>query len=253
MKYQTIPLLAVLCLISTILGSQDIAYVTTDKTFTFPSAIETNITMDVDKQPLKLNELVKPVVYDIASKKYYYHSGQEWIPINNLSPADNTDLINLNNGNVRIGVGTAEQKLHIFGNTKISDSGNSDGKLFIGTTPSDESTAADYNLLVGGKAIMTELKVNVTNSWPDYVFDTEYSLMPINKLEDFINKNKHLPGIPSADQIKSENGFHVGDMQKKMLEKIEELTLYIIDLKKENETIKSELLAIKDQVKSKNK
>lgn len=257
MKYFTIPLITAFFLLTTLLSSQEIPYVSNGSKIISLSDLETknsdlNFTTPVGDQPLKLNERVKPVVYDVVNKSYYYHNGKEWIPITDRSTINNIDLINLNNGNVRIGVGTAEQKLHVFGNTKISDSGNSDGKLFIGTTPTDETSAAGYKLLVGGKGIMTELKVNVTNSWPDYVFDSSYKMMTLDELEQFINTNKHLPGIPNAFQVEKDKGFHVGEMQKTLLEKIEELTLHLIDLKKENEEMKSELNEIKRQISDSN-
>jgi hypothetical protein len=59
----------------------------------------------------------------------------------------------------------------------------------------------------------------------------------INDLEKFIKTNRHLPGIPNAEEV-ANNGIELGDMQARMLQKIEELTLYIIELKKENEEIK---------------
>jgi hypothetical protein len=64
--------------------------------------------------------------------------------------------------------------------------------------------------------------------------------MDLDELENSIKENGHLPGIPSAQYVK-ENGVSVGEMQKKMMQKIEELTLYVIQLKKENDAIKNEL------------
>jgi hypothetical protein len=77
-----------------------------------------------------------------------------------------------------------------------------------------------------------------TPCWiPDYVFADNYKLTSIDELEKFIKSNKHLPGIPNAEDV-ANNGIELGDMQARMLQKIEELTLYIIELKKENEEIK---------------
>lgn len=107
------------------------------------------------------------------------------------------------------------------------------GNVGIGTV----NTAAGYMLNVGGKAICEELKVQLEGSWPDYVFEKKYNLMPLDKLETFINTNKHLPNIPKASEVATE-GIEVGEMQRRMMEKIEELTLYIFELKKEIENIK---------------
>lgn len=68
----------------------------------------------------------------------------------------------------------------------------------------------------------------------DFVFDSDYDLPAIDDVDAFIQTNHHLPGIPSADEMKAK-GIDVGEMQVKLLQKIEELTLYVIELKKENE------------------
>lgn len=77
----------------------------------------------------------------------------------------------------------------------------------------------------------------------DYVFDQDYKLVSLESVEDYIKKNKHLPGIPSALQQACE-GVHVAEMGNLLLEKIEELTLYMIELKKENEELKQRLDSI---------
>ncbi len=73
-----------------------------------------------------------------------------------------------------------------------------------------------------------EIRVEDSGSWPDYVFDKNYDLMSLKELEESIEKNNHLPGLPSAAEVE-ENGFLVADMQKRVLEKVEELTLYTIE------------------------
>jgi hypothetical protein len=74
--------------------------------------------------------------------------------------------------------------------------------------------------------------------WQVFIFDDEYSLMSLEDLEKHIKTNKHLPGIPSAEEIEN-NGLMLGETQKLMMQKIEELTLYIIELKKEINNLKS--------------
>ena len=73
--------------------------------------------------------------------------------------------------------------------------------------------------------------------WPDFVFGENYKLTDILDLENFVKTNKHLPNIPKSKEL-VENGLEIGAMQALMMQKIEELTLYIIQLKKENELIK---------------
>ncbi len=97
------------------------------------------------------------------------------------------------------------------------------GNVGIGT---DNPT---YKLSVLGNIRATE--VVVETGWADYVFNNKYKLKPLNEVEEFIKQNNHLPGIPSAAEVEK-NGLHLGDTQKKMMEKIEELTLYIIQLNK---------------------
>jgi trimeric autotransporter adhesin len=109
-----------------------------------------------------------------------------------------------------------------------------DGRVAIGT----DTPANGYKLSVFGKAICEELVVQLKGAWPDYVFKKNYRLQPLAELEKFIAENKHLPNIPVAADIEK-NGLQVGDMQKKMIEKIEELTLYVIELKKEIDKLKN--------------
>ncbi len=71
-------------------------------------------------------------------------------------------------------------------------------------------------------------------SWADYVFAKDYKLMPLKEVEKFVTANKHLPGIDSAEVL-AKNGLDVAEMQSKQMEKIEELTLYIIDQDKKLE------------------
>jgi len=104
------------------------------------------------------------------------------------------------------------------GNVFVQDS------LLIGL----ETGATGYKLAVDGKIMCEELKVQSSDAWPDYVFASGYDLLPVSRLESHIRQYGHLPGIPSAKEVE-DDGIQVGKMQRKLLEKIEELTLYIID------------------------
>lgn len=81
---------------------------------------------------------------------------------------------------------------------------------------------------------------------PDYVFENDYDLKPLEEVEKYIDEHKHLPGIPSAKEIIAD-GFNLGDMQAKLLEKIEELTLHMIELNKKNARLEKELRVLKEQ------
>ena len=115
--------------------------------------------------------------------------------------------------------------------------GQEQGQVGIGITSTATLPHTDYLLAVDGKIICEEARVEMSQDWPDYVFEDGYTLMPLDELEEEINALGHLPGIPSADVVEKD-GLELGDMQRRMMEKIEELTLYIIDLKKEIDDLK---------------
>jgi len=100
-----------------------------------------------------------------------------------------------------------------------------EGFIGIGTT------SPDALLTVNGTIHSKEVNVALTGPLADYVFDTNYKLMPLHEVEQFVNVNSHLPEMPSADEV-SKNGLNMGEMQNKLLQKVEELTLYMIDQQK---------------------
>jgi hypothetical protein len=97
----------------------------------------------------------------------------------------------------------------------------------------------DFKLTVNGKIKAEEMQV-VVDVPADYVFEENYELKPLEEVEKFVKENKHLPGVPDAQTLISK-GWQVGEMNNKLLEKVEELTLYMIELKKENEKLKERL------------
>lgn len=112
-----------------------------------------------------------------------------------------------------------------------------DGKVGIGTTQIPDS----FKLAVAGRIIAEEIVVRLQSSWwPDYVFKPNYNLMPLHQVEQFVTTNNHLPGIPSAAEVQND-GISMGDMQNKLLQKIEELTLYIIEQDKKIKNLEEKL------------
>jgi len=108
------------------------------------------------------------------------------------------------------------------------------GNVGIGTLDPKE------RLSVNGKIRAQEIKVETAN-WPDYVFTKDYQLPSLSETEDHIKEKGHLPGIPSAEEVKT-NGVDLGEMNAKLLKKIEELTLYLIEIKKDHDLEKRDNL-----------
>lgn len=115
---------------------------------------------------------------------------------------------------------------------------NSNGYVGIGLTNPDKM------LTVNGAIHAKEIIVDVKSPLADYVFYPDYELMPLHKVEQFVKTNRHLPEIPSAAEVK-ENGLNMGEMQNKLLQKIEELTLYMIELQKQIEQQNEEIAKLK--------
>jgi hypothetical protein len=107
------------------------------------------------------------------------------------------------------------------------------GNVLIGKT-SQTNTA--YKLDVSGYARADKLVVNTTGA--DFVFDSAYRLPSLNQVEAYVRLNHHLPDIAPAAEMQKE-GLDVGENQTKLLQKVEELTLYLIEMKKENEELKA--------------
>ncbi|HEY8956405.1 MAG TPA: hypothetical protein VIM72_11375, partial [Chitinophaga sp.] len=91
----------------------------------------------------------------------------------------------------------------------------------------------DVKLAVNGDIRAKRVKVTATN-WPDYVFHPSYPLPGLMEVADYIHQHQHLPGVPSQAEVQREGSVDVGAMNETLLKKIEELTLYMIELKKEN-------------------
>ncbi len=111
------------------------------------------------------------------------------------------------------------------------------GNVGIGIISPSEKLSVNGNISAK-KIIATQ------TGWSDYVFNDDYKLRSLKEVESFIKKNKHLPEVPSAKEVE-EKGISVGDNQALLLKKIEELTLYMIELKKETLALKKESRSLK--------
>ena len=125
-----------------------------------------------------------------------------------------------------------------------------DATVTIGVWPKYDNSITNtdgHKLMVNGGILCQKIKViaNVPNS--DHVFEADYKLKSIYELKEFVKNNKHLPEIPSAKEFQ-ENGYNIGDMDDLLLRKIEELTLYLIQLKEEIDTLKTENSKLKQVI-----
>ena len=134
-----------------------------------------------------------------------------------------------NYAGIGIGYSTSDQTEY-SANTKFIVKNN--GFVGIGTTSPSEKLEVNGNALISGNIESKKVKVTATpGSVPDYVFAPSYELQALSDLEQYIKKNSHLPNIPNAKEIET-NGQNLGAIQLKLLEKIEELTLYTIEQEK---------------------
>ncbi|MEQ9405814.1 MAG: hypothetical protein RIM99_19640 [Cyclobacteriaceae bacterium] len=143
---------------------------------------------------------------------------------------NDAELWNFENGYFRIGTGNAE-RLRVAAN----------GNVGIGTT-----NTGTYKLEVNGAIKGTTLHTS-TQSWSDFVFEKEYKLRTLTEVENYISENKHLPEIPSEAEV-IKNGINIGEMNAKLLQKIEELTLYLIEQNKKLAVANSNIEELQKEV-----
>ncbi|WP_272149622.1 hypothetical protein [Tenacibaculum aiptasiae] len=124
---------------------------------------------------------------------------------------------------------------------------NNRNKVGIGTTTIPD----EYKVAIAGNVITEEIKVQLKANWPDFVFNKDYNLPTLEEVEKHIKEKGHLKNIPSAKEVKENDGIELGEMNRKLLQKIEELTLYTIQQQKElqkqkekNSTLEARLLKL---------
>jgi hypothetical protein len=188
--------------------------------------------------------------------------------------AATTGNIYYNGGNVGIGTSAPDQRLTVVGNVQVFGNINlndwSEG-YFIGnqagmympfetldlrfkTSSADRlsisydgnvgigTTNPQYKLAVEGAIGARDIVVSNT-PWSDYVFRPDYRLQPLSEVDRFIRQHRHLPDIPTEAEVK-EKGVSLGEMQAKLLAKIEELTLHMIQLEKDNRELRKRFARI---------
>lgn len=114
------------------------------------------------------------------------------------------------------------------------------GNVGIGTT-NPQSLLAVNGTITGKQVTITQ------TGWPDFVFKKDYPLQPLPELEKYIHQHKHLPDIPSSKEVESK-GLNLGDMEKRQMRKVEELTLYQIESEKEIALLKKDVETLKEEI-----
>jgi hypothetical protein len=140
-------------------------------------------------------------------------------------------------------------------NNNIRMSIDENGDVGIGTIDT-----YGYKLAVNGDlGVDGDIDVSATSTdglgfnWPDYVFESDYKLLSLVEVEEHINEKGHLPNVPSAKEVKEKGSFSLGEMNKKLLEKVEELTLYLIDQNKKLAQQEQRIKALENELKTRNK
>ena len=155
-----------------------------------------------------------PWSYTRSTQLLFYHNGDVLLrkPLSGSDPAwgDWQQVLVERGGLVR----TRDRRLGL------------DGQLGIGLAAGSIPTG--YTLAVKGRALAEEVVVEPQAAWPDYVFEADYELMPLAALGAFVRERGHLPGVPTAEEVAAE-GVRLGEMQAALLEKVEELTLYVLE------------------------
>jgi len=128
--------------------------------------------------------------------------------------------------------------------------GKAKGVLYVeGETNSvgiGTSNTGSHKLAVEGTIGAREIKVEV-GTWSDFVFNKDYELKDLEEVETFIEENNHLPDVPSEKEV-LENGIALGEMDATLLQKIEELTLYMIEMNKRMKSVEDENKSLKEKI-----
>jgi len=190
----------------------------------------------------------------IGNKQGGISNGKSNFIINDKNGAEIFKLMDDGNDNIRLQMGKSNSRLilggyadyvaglpHKFvvqnGSALIDGNIITNSNVGIGTTNFTDGTDS-YRLSVNGAIRANRVKVYTT--WADYVFNKDYNLPTLEEVEQHIKDNGHLKDIPSAQEVE-EKGIELGEMNKLLLQKIEELTLYMIEMNKEITTLKSQI------------
>ena len=140
-------------------------------------------------------------------------------------------FMDIHNGMTGLGTAWPNAQLEVAGDMIVQS------RVGINCTPPKDDL---YKLFFDGGIMARDIKVTI-NTFRDYCFADDYKLMSIPELSQYIADHKHLPGLPSAKDVADANGFQLGDMQLRLVEKVEEQSLYILQLQKQIDELKEQL------------
>ena len=156
---------------------------------------------------------------------------------------DNYHFSTSGNNNSTAVVNVNKDALHLGTDNKVRMTIDHEGKVGIGTLTPDN----DASLTVKGNISAREIKVTATAGGADFVFEDDYSLNSLDQVEKFTKENKHLPEIPSAKEMERD-GINLAELNIKLLQKVEELTLYLIEQNKEMKAQREEIEVLKIKI-----
>jgi hypothetical protein len=150
--------------------------------------------------------------------------------------------------NYKLGIKTSdpEAELHVIGTSIL------DGNVRIGNehTTYDNPNNTNKKLVVEGMVYARAFKVTNDQVWPDFVFDADYTYMKLEELPLFFEKNKHLPGVPSANDIKMAGGYELNTLVPALLQKEEEIFLYLLEMQRSIKKLEQENIDLRAEVAS---
>lgn len=175
-------------------------------------------------------------VWGNGLNKIYNDCPPVYVGVGTDSPRVKLDVIGTVSVNrITIGVPDPENSLPKF-HMKMVGSPSNVSTIFL----IENTQRTLFQINNDGIVRTREVMVNLDNAWPDYVFDKTYKLQPLEEIERYIEKNGHLPNVPTAKSIREE-GLALGEMNKVLLEKVEELTLYLIEQNKRIELLEEQI------------
>lgn len=184
--------------------------------------------------------------YPVSGVGYKHLTGNSWAGQINYQPYNNKMKFNFTADPSGASASTAS-----FYTGMLIDGGNGSAGSHVKVRIGEEENSAhtDAHLQVNGKAVARAIVVTDLN-WADFVFEDDYELRSLEEVESFIDENGHLPDMPSEAQV-DEEGVSLGEMDAKLLQKVEEITLYLLEMEKENAALKVRLAELETQVTNK--